>query len=219
MTAFQAGPPVVPAATGHEFVPRKYACAQSTCHATIDTSLSEDVIFNYHNRQTEMDSLATVLAGLLGTATSAADSASLGFQRAKFNYDFFEADGSHGVHNTNYARALLQSAIDNFSLTGVARTDEAVPMRYALEQNYPNPFNPSTEISFSVPSRSSVRLEVFDMTGQKIATLVDEEMAPGSYRVQWDAREAHGRTVASGVYLYRIQAGSFIATRKMVFVK
>jgi predicted CXXCH cytochrome family protein len=219
MAPFQAGPPEVPAETGHEFLPSKYACGQAGCHATIDTSLAEDVIFNYHNRQTEMDSLAIVLAGFLGTASNAADSASLGFQRAKFNYDFFEADGSHGVHNTNYARALLQSAIDNFSLTGVAMADETVPMLYALEQNYPNPFNPSTEIQFSVPVHSPVRMEVFDMSGQRIATLLDQEMAPGTYRVTWNGTGAAGRTVASGVYLYRIQAGSFVATRKMVFVK
>ena len=219
MTPFQAGPPEVPAGTGHEFVPRKYACAQAACHATIDTSLSEDVIFNYRNRQTEMDSLASVLAGLLGTASNAADSASPGFLRAKFNYDFFEADGSHGVHNTNYARGLLQSAIDNFSLTGVEIADETLPMQFALEQNYPNPFNPSTEIQFSIPARSSVRMEVFDMSGQLIATLFDEEMAAGTYKATWSGEGASGRTVASGVYLYRIQAGSFVATRKMVLVK
>ena len=221
MTPFQAGPPEVPAGTGHEFVPRKQSCAQpGACHAaTIDTSLTEDEIFNYKNRQTEMDSLASVLAGLLATASNAGDSASLGFQRAKFNYDFYEADGSHGVHNTNYARALLQSAIDNFSLTGVEVADELVPLKFALEQNYPNPFNPSTEIQFSVPARGTVRMDVFDMAGQRIATLLDEEMASGTYRVSWDGRGADGRSVASGVYLYRIQAGGFVATRKMVLVK
>jgi len=64
-----------------------------------------------------------------------------------------------------------------------------------------------------------VRMDVFDMAGQRIATLLDEEMAAGTYRVSWNGQDAGGRTVASGVYLYRIQTGSFVATRKMVLVK
>jgi hypothetical protein len=85
---------------------------------------------------------------------------------------------------------------------------------FSLEGNYPNPFNPVTEISFSVPSASHVRLEVFNISGQKVTTLVDREVCAGYHQVTWDAS-----AVASGVYFYRMQAGEFAAVKKMVLVK
>jgi predicted CXXCH cytochrome family protein len=219
MTDFQDGPPVIPASTGHTFEPSKYSCAEAGCHPSIDTTQTAEVVFNYKNRQMEMDSLASVLAGLLGTASDAQDSSSLGWLRAKFNYDFFESDGSHGVHNTNYARGLLQSAIDNFSLTGVEPLETGVPLEFGLAQNYPNPFNPTTVIEFALPAKQTVRLSVYDVTGKLIRTLVNEEMGAGSYKVTWNADHANGTKVASGMYFYRIEAGSFVTARKMLLIK
>jgi predicted CXXCH cytochrome family protein len=217
---YQAGPPVIPAATGHTFDPEKRACASQFCHAaTIDTTQPDSVAFDYKRAQTVSDSLANVLGGLLATATTSADSQSLGFLRAKFNYDFYEADGSRGVHNTAYAQGLLKSAIQNFSLTGVKQEDEPVPSTFVLKQNYPNPFNPSTIISFSLPGKSMVKVDVYDVTGKLISTLVNESMDRGTYSVTWDGNDSRGARVASGVYLYKMQAGNFISTKKMLMIK
>jgi predicted CXXCH cytochrome family protein len=214
----QVSPPVVteetPVYTGHTFVPRIEACR--TCHADIDTTKQD---FDYRHTQTATDSIAAILASKLATATTHEDSTSLGFLHAKFNYDFYMAEGSHGIHNTKYAQGLLLSSIQNFSLTGVQLTDPVVPLKFALEQNYPNPFNPSTMISFSIAKKSLVRLQVFDIDGRLVKTLADEEMAPGVYKVLWSGDNRAGKNVASGVYLLRIQASSFEAVRKMLLVK
>jgi len=91
---------------------------------------------------------------------------------------------------------------------------EPLPTEYALNQNYPNPFNPATDISFSLPMNSYVRLNVFNVLGQHVETLLDKEMAAGEHTVRWNAIRA-----ASGVYFYRLSADNFTATRKMVILK
>ena len=94
-----------------------------------------------------------------------------------------------------------------------------IPQNFSLSQNYPNPFNPVTKIKFSLPHSSNqgaeaVKLVVFDILGREAATLVNEKLSPGTYEVDWD-----GSNFNSGVYFYRIQAGSFIETKKMVLLK
>jgi len=83
-----------------------------------------------------------------------------------------------------------------------------------LNQNYPNPFNPTTEIAFDLPNKTDVKLSIFNILGQKVATLVDKNMLAGSYTVQWDAGEA-----ATGVYFYKLEADNFTETRKMMLLK
>ncbi|MCH9031441.1 MAG: T9SS type A sorting domain-containing protein [candidate division Zixibacteria bacterium] len=95
----------------------------------------------------------------------------------------------------------------------------ALPTRFALAQNYPNPFNPSTKISFSLPEASSVTLEVLNILGQRVATIIDERFAAGEYLVEFNALNANGERLATGVYFYRLTAGSFTQTRKMTFLK
>jgi len=90
-----------------------------------------------------------------------------------------------------------------------------VPTQVELEQNYPNPFNPATVISYAVPQAGPVRLEVFDLVGRKVATLLDREsQVPGRYEVRFDAS-----ALASGVYIYRLQAGSHILVKRMTLIK
>jgi hypothetical protein len=106
---------------------------------------------------------------------------------------------------------------------GLTPTGGTLPRSFALSQNYPNPFNPSTSIAYDVPvgleAGVNVALEVFDVRGRKVATLVDEVKTPGSYVVHWDGRDDEGRRIESGIFIYRIQAGSFTSTRKMVILK
>ncbi len=90
---------------------------------------------------------------------------------------------------------------------------------FRLEQNYPNPFNPETSISYSVPVPSKVELMVYNLLGQEVVTLVSGQQPAGKHTVIWDGRNSSGRSVASGVYLYRLKAGDFVQTRKMLFVR
>jgi hypothetical protein len=85
---------------------------------------------------------------------------------------------------------------------------------YKLFQNYPNPFNPSTTIEFDLPKSSEVSLKVFNILGEEVTALVSERLSTGSYSYEWDAGK-----LASGVYLYRVQAGNFVETRKMVLMR
>jgi hypothetical protein len=110
-----------------------------------------------------------------------------------------------------------QPGDENILLTGVKeRQDRAAKISgYALVQNYPNPFNPTTAIRFSLPRNERVRLEIFDLLGKRVATLVDNEvLAPGEHVRQWDARHA-----ASGVYFYALQTENFREMKKMALVR
>ena len=98
-------------------------------------------------------------------------------------------------------------------LTGVGDND-GLPITFNLSQNYPNPFNPTTTINYSLAEKSHVELSVYNVLGQKIRTLVNEEQAAGKYSEPWD-----GSTIASGVYFYRLETEKFTSTKKMMLVK
>ena len=109
-------------------------------------------------------------------------------------------------------------------IIGIVQTENGIPLDYGLSQNYPNPFNPVTNISFSIPLLRGVtaeggqgvfvKLTVFDLLGREIAALVNQQMQPGSYNVDWDASN-----YPSGVYLYKIEAGDFVESKKMILLK
>jgi hypothetical protein len=104
-------------------------------------------------------------------------------------------------------------------LNGTAAGRTLIPETYALEQNYPNPFNAGTVISFALPEASHVKVSVFNVLGQTVRVLADEEMAAGMQRVSWDGRDDNGSAAASGVYFYRITANRFTDTKKMTLLK
>jgi PKD repeat protein len=95
----------------------------------------------------------------------------------------------------------------------------AVPDNFGLAQNYPNPFNPNTTIKFSLPASGHIDLSVYNLLGRKVKTLVDDYCESGQYEISWDATDAGGNKVSSGVYFYRIQAGDYTQTRKMILTK
>ncbi len=98
--------------------------------------------------------------------------------------------------------------------TGMDNNGENIVEEFRLSQNYPNPFNPSTIITYQIPKSRHVRLTVYDLLGREIMTLVNEEMRPGSYQATFN-----GTNLASGVYFYRLQAGEFVQTRKLILMK
>lgn len=98
--------------------------------------------------------------------------------------------------------------------TGVNQIDNTIPSAFSLSQNYPNPFNPATKVVYAIPSTQRVTLKVYDILGREVSTLVNEIQTPGTYAV-----EVNGGALASGVYFYRIEAGSFVQQRKMLLLK
>ena len=94
----------------------------------------------------------------------------------------------------------------------------ALPQDFALGQNYPNPFNPSTIIPYQIPDATHVRLEVFNLLGQRLATLVDGDRPAGAHTAQWDATDATGRAVGAGVFIYRLTGGGHTVSRRMVLL-
>lgn len=103
--------------------------------------------------------------------------------------------------------------------TSVEETAGKVPSSFELGANYPNPFNPETTIAYAIPVQVHVTLRIYNLQGQLVRTLVDEQKSPGYYRIVWDGRNDAGIKVSSGLYLYTIIAGNFKATKKMVMLK
>jgi hypothetical protein len=110
-------------------------------------------------------------------------------------------------------------AAEDLKLTGVAESpNQNIPNYFNLYANYPNPFNPATHIAYDLPEELKVRIEVFDLLGRQVCTLVDETKQAGKYLVTWNGRDQSGKVVSSGIYMYRITAGTYSATRTMVFL-
>jgi hypothetical protein len=110
---------------------------------------------------------------------------------------------------------IIEGTGTTLTITGA----DAVPLEFALYQNYPNPFNPSTQIHFDLAEASAVRLLVFNVLGQKVRTLVAANMPAGRHQIAWDGRDDRGLDVSSGLYLYKLQAGSFVSCRKMLLTR
>ncbi len=101
----------------------------------------------------------------------------------------------------------------------VSHDDNLAVTNYQLHQNYPNPFNPETTISFDIIRNSPVTLTVFNILGQSVAVLVDQEMTSGRYNVIWDGTNNRGHSMPSGIYIYRLTAGNFEQTRRMLLMQ
>ena len=97
--------------------------------------------------------------------------------------------------------------------------DQISPEQFALYQNYPNPFNPITTLRYDLPENSYVNVTVYDMLGRVVNTLVQESQTAGYKSVIWDGKNTNGKPVSAGIYLYQIQAGEYLQTKKMVLLK
>jgi hypothetical protein len=122
---------------------------------------------------------------------------------------------SHGYQDAFVTELYFDGAND----VSDEMTPISLPEKPALDQNYPNPFNPSTEICFDIPKPSFVSLDIYDVLGRLVTTLIDEQLTAGSKRVRWDGRDDTGAEVASGVYFYRLKTGDHVEVKKMVLLK
>ena len=116
------------------------------------------------------------------------------------------------------AGQFLTIAEDSQRVVGL-NGGKAVPEHFELRQNYPNPFNPATVIEYQLPDDSAVRLSVFNLLGQRVVTLVNARQPAGVYEVRWDGRDASGRPLASGIYLYRLETPAYSQSRKLVLLR
>jgi len=128
----------------------------------------------------------------------------------------------------NFTIASLKKTTSNYVISysqsdcyAVKITSEksSIPTKYTLCDNYPNPFNPETTIQYDLPEIVHVRLEIYDLLGQRIATLVDSRKLAGKYTQIWDSKDQRGNVVASGIYFYKLTAGDFVRVKKMVLMR
>ena len=103
--------------------------------------------------------------------------------------------------------------------TIILKREPVLPITFALYQNFPNPFNPITALRYDLPDQAYVTLSIYDMLGREITQLANTTQEAGHSAVQWDATDSFGKSVSAGVYLYQIQAGEFVETKKMVLLK
>ena len=132
---------------------------------------------------------------------------------AELEWNVYADDGHVSVPAVN---GPLTFSIDVSSLS---IDDEVIPDVFALHQNFPNPFNPVTNIRFDVPEQSFVKMEIFNILGQRVKTLANQEMNAGFHSIQWNGTNDHGKPLSSGMYIYTINAGKFHAVKKLVFMK
>ena len=162
---------------------------------------------------------------LVGNWESAPDCAGRNGNMCKDPHFCNPDSGDYHLYSTspcapaNTGGTLIGALPVGCSATDVDESEENLPIAFALHQNYPNPFNPTTTIEYSVPHHSQVILEIFNILGQSIRTLVNDAQAAGKYSAVWNGLSDDGSQVSSGVYLYRIRAGEFIETKKMVLLK
>ena len=147
----------------------------------------------------------------------AADSNNVTLRKAYINYLSIRDGSEYGMHNAKYTIDALVASRN--ALIGIINISYEVPGRFELTQNYPNPFNPVTKFKFSLPKFSEVKVVVFDIMGREVKTLVNEKLEPGKYEVDWNGTNGMGNTVSSGIYFYKIVAGNYVETKKMIMLK
>lgn len=127
-------------------------------------------------------------------------------------YDFQEKTFKPAISSLSNSGTYLHFNLSN-------NVEPVLPTKLELHANYPNPFNPETTISFDLPKDSKVRLEVYNIKGQKVKTLTNEKLNAGNHRVVWNGRNANNKQVASGIYFYRLITDKKKLTKKMILMK
>ena len=133
-------------------------------------------------------------------------------------YEDMNCEAAGNYDSTAYALVLGVCEYIGLDLSQI-QNEAAIPSGYSLLQNYPNPFNPVTTLRYDLPENSYVNITIYDMLGREVKTMVNQVQNAGYRSIIWDATNDYGKQVSAGVYLYRIQAGEYMQTKKMVFLK
>jgi len=154
------------------------------------------------NKETEWEKIGFVDGG--GTSSKSA------------SYSFTDRN----IKSGKYSYRLKQVDFNgSFEYSKVVQTEVTAPAEFSLKQNYPNPFNPETNISYQIAEQTPVTLTVYDLLGSEVKTLVDQVQRQGRYNITWNGRNNENTSVSSGIYFYRLKAGSIILNRKMIMLK
>lgn len=205
------------------------ACAP--CHGDIGTKFSDkkafiDNTFDLdgdgvaNGLQIEIQGLLNQLKALLpqdanGNVAVTDSSVTLTQAQAAYDYMMVDEDGSLGIHNPRFVYGLLKASIEALGgVVAIKNDNNNLPHDFVLSQNFPNPFNPSTTIQYQVPIGSNVKIIVYDAIGKQIAILVNGYQDAGTYSTNFN-----GTNLASGIYLYRMEAGNFVKVNKMLLLK
>ena len=137
-----------------------------------------------------------------------------GVPEMTWTWDVWAFDGFEATSSSSGPRDIHVDISDMLGIDG-----ENLPTVFALHNNYPNPFNPVTNINYDIPEVSDVTLEIYNVMGQRVRTLVQGSHEPGRYQIRWNATNDLGQGLSSGMYIYRIQAGDFVSVKKLVLMK
>jgi hypothetical protein len=190
--------------------PTLAAPADSARNVQLNTTLTWSAAATATMYHLQLSTLSDYSATLLNDSLLTATSRAIGPLSLATTYYWrvrAKNDGGYGAFSTSRQFTTIRT-------TSIEQLGSGIPKEFALAQNYPNPFNPTTTISFSLPSKSFVLLKVFDIMGKEVATLVNEEMSAGSYSQLWNAV-----SMSSGIYFYRLQAGSLTEIKKLILFK
>ncbi len=191
-----------------------YTFPESPNGVKISQLSGTSILLQWQNRNTESDSI--IIQRRVGNGSF------IDYLKVAPNVSQF-IDSSISLQTSYYYRlkiimkdsVVLESypVMINIAATAIIQTDNA-PIKFELSNNYPNPFNPATTINYSVPKTSFVTIRVYDFLGREVATLVNEEKTAGNYKIHFNASN-----LASGIYFYRMQAGNFFETKKLILLK
>ncbi|NOY89369.1 MAG: T9SS type A sorting domain-containing protein [FCB group bacterium] len=202
------------------------SCSNVACHTSpysVNSALA--IVTNWQaTYQQLLDTATAKVAEAADSLANRSSADSANYDEALANLNFASGDESGGAHNAVYVQSLLNDAIQKANLvitpTGVIEPNVTLPKQFALLQNYPNPFNPDTKIDFVLPRKATVTLEIFNLLGEKVKTLVSsEKMTAGEKSVSWNGSDDAGYKVSSGIYFYRLTADNFVSTKKMLLLK
>ena len=162
-----------------------------------------------------LDTLANHLPPLNSLTVTVDSSYTLTQAQAAYDYIMVTSDRSLGVHNPEFTYGILRVSLDAIGVpVGVSNEESSLPHDFSLAQNYPNPFNPATTIQYELPEGSNVKIAVYNALGEQVEVLVDGFKNAGTYQVNFN-----GTNLASGIYLYRMEAGNFVKVNKMLLLK
>jgi len=163
----------------------------------------------------ESDNVVDVSLALLGGETAIGGSGEI----ASVTFKLIGQGGAALDFDIADVRDCANSQL-NVTLQGAQlAAGSQLPKTYSLGQNYPNPFNAGTQIIYQLRERGAVSLTIYNITGQLVKTLVNTLQEPGNYTIQWDGRADNGAELSTGVYFYRMVAGDYLATKKMLIIK